>query len=308
MADARLDQRRGPDARDLHAAAPALAGRRRARSGRADHRLRPRRSGRARSRSASRWPTRRLSPPTTPSVTATVTGPDGATDDRAAHLERPARRPLHRHGAYRRGRAGTRPGSRPCAARRGSAQSTAHVNAGPGDAEFSEATRQMAAAAPSRRRHRRTRLHARKPPAQLLEDVKYTGRGITAVEERELWNAPIVLLLLLAPAERGMGVPACRRPLVASRSAHQRSGASGWSLALALRRRRRAGGAGPVPRRQPPPLAAGAGRRRQRARPLRRPLRLRAAALRHGRQPRQLPRLPPRAAVGATTTRAPICT
>ena len=31
----------------------------------------------------------------------------------------------------------------------------------------------------------------------LLDDVKYTGRGITAVEERELWNAPLMLLLLL---------------------------------------------------------------------------------------------------------------
>ena len=39
---------------------------------------------------------------------------------------------------------------------------------------------------------------------QLIEDVKYTGRGITAVEERELWNAPLVLLLLgLLSAEWG---------------------------------------------------------------------------------------------------------
>ena len=27
--------------------------------------------------------------------------------------------------------------------------------------------------------------------------MKYTGRGITAVEERELWNAPIMLVLLV---------------------------------------------------------------------------------------------------------------
>ena len=32
---------------------------------------------------------------------------------------------------------------------------------------------------------------------QLLEDVKYTGRGITSVEERDLWQSPLVLLLLV---------------------------------------------------------------------------------------------------------------
>ena len=28
-------------------------------------------------------------------------------------------------------------------------------------------------------------------------DLRYTGRGVTTVEERDLWNLPIVLLLLL---------------------------------------------------------------------------------------------------------------
>ena len=32
----------------------------------------------------------------------------------------------------------------------------------------------------------------------LLEDIKYTGRGVTVVEERELWDMPMLLLLLLA--------------------------------------------------------------------------------------------------------------
>jgi uncharacterized membrane protein len=75
-------------------------------------------------------------------------------------------------------------------------QSTAHVHAGPGDAEFAEATRQMAAL---RRLADDTGGRAYTPETadQLIEDVKYTGRGITAVEERELWNAPLVLLLLL---------------------------------------------------------------------------------------------------------------
>ena len=30
----------------------------------------------------------------------------------------------------------------------------------------------------------------------LPEDLKYTGRGVTTVEERELWHMPIVLLVL----------------------------------------------------------------------------------------------------------------
>jgi hypothetical protein len=31
----------------------------------------------------------------------------------------------------------------------------------------------------------------------LAEDLKYTGRGVTTVEERDLWHMPIVLLLLV---------------------------------------------------------------------------------------------------------------
>ncbi len=31
----------------------------------------------------------------------------------------------------------------------------------------------------------------------LAEDVRYAGRGVTSVEERELWNMPIVLIALM---------------------------------------------------------------------------------------------------------------
>jgi cytochrome c-type biogenesis protein CcmH/NrfF len=34
--------------------------------------------------------------------------------------------------------------------------------------------------------------------SSLPDDVKYTGRGVTTVEERDLWDMPIVLLLLLS--------------------------------------------------------------------------------------------------------------
>jgi hypothetical protein len=33
--------------------------------------------------------------------------------------------------------------------------------------------------------------------AAVPEDVKYTGRGVTTVEERDLWHMPIVLMLLV---------------------------------------------------------------------------------------------------------------
>jgi hypothetical protein len=31
----------------------------------------------------------------------------------------------------------------------------------------------------------------------LAEDLRYTGRGVTTVEERDLWHLPIVFLLLV---------------------------------------------------------------------------------------------------------------
>ena len=31
----------------------------------------------------------------------------------------------------------------------------------------------------------------------LAEDVRYAGRGVTSVEERELWNMPIILIALM---------------------------------------------------------------------------------------------------------------
>ena len=34
-------------------------------------------------------------------------------------------------------------------------------------------------------------------PPTLPEAISYTGRGVTVVEERDLWDMPILLLLLL---------------------------------------------------------------------------------------------------------------
>jgi hypothetical protein len=34
--------------------------------------------------------------------------------------------------------------------------------------------------------------------AGLAEDINYTGRGVTVVEERDLWDMPALLFLLVA--------------------------------------------------------------------------------------------------------------
>ena len=31
----------------------------------------------------------------------------------------------------------------------------------------------------------------------LAEDLKYTGRGVTTIEERDLWHMPVVLIMLV---------------------------------------------------------------------------------------------------------------
>ena len=66
------------------------------------------------------------------------------------------------------------------------------MRAAPGDAEFFDPTMH---AAPLRRIAEETggRFYTPDNVAGLAEDVRYAGRGVTAVEERELWNMPIIL-------------------------------------------------------------------------------------------------------------------
>lgn len=128
-------------------------------------------------------------------VSATVTGPDGATA--TVPLTWNGQRDGAYTGALATGAAGWYE-ARVEAMRGGTSlgSSTVHVNAGPGDAEYAETTLQMAAL---RRLAEETGGKAYTPAtaSALVEDVQYTGRGITAVEERELWNAPLMLALLL---------------------------------------------------------------------------------------------------------------
>jgi uncharacterized membrane protein len=73
---------------------------------------------------------------------------------------------------------------------------TAHVRAAPGDAEYFDATMQ---AATLRRIAEETggQFYTADAMQGLAEDLRYTGRGVTSVEERDLWNLPIVFMLLV---------------------------------------------------------------------------------------------------------------
>ena len=52
----------------------------------------------------------------------------------------------------------------------------------------------------------------------MPEDLRYTGRGVTTVEERELWHMPIVLMLFARIDLCGMGLSPRRRPRVMTRA------------------------------------------------------------------------------------------
>ena len=74
--------------------------------------------------------------------------------------------------------------------------STVQLRASPGDAEYFDATMQEA-------RLRRIadetggRFYTPNTMSALPEDLSYSGRGVTTTEERDLWQMPIVLILLV---------------------------------------------------------------------------------------------------------------
>jgi hypothetical protein len=71
-----------------------------------------------------------------------------------------------------------------------------HFRAAPGDAEYFDA----AMHAPLLQRiadETGGRFYTTETVKGLPEDLRYAGRGVTTVEERELWHMPIVLLALL---------------------------------------------------------------------------------------------------------------
>jgi uncharacterized membrane protein len=72
----------------------------------------------------------------------------------------------------------------------------AQLRAAPGDAEYFDATMH---ATRLRRIAEETggRFYTPETVASLPEDMRYTGRGVTTVEERDLWHMPIILLLIV---------------------------------------------------------------------------------------------------------------
>ena len=130
------------------------------------------------------------------SVMVTVTGPDGTVIDVPMSWdgEQPgeysATLPTRAPGWYEARLDATRGGKTV-----GSA--VTHFRAAPGDAEYFDATMH---AGTLRRIADETggRFYEAGNISSLADDLRYTGRGVTTVEEHDLWHMPIVLMLLVA--------------------------------------------------------------------------------------------------------------
>jgi uncharacterized membrane protein len=129
------------------------------------------------------------------SVMVTVTSPDGTVADipMAWDGEHPgeynAFLPTKAPGWYEAKLEATRGG-------KSVGSAITHFRAAPGDAEYFDATMH---AATLKRISDETggRFYAADNTASLADDLRYTGRGVTTVEEHDLWHMPIVLMLLV---------------------------------------------------------------------------------------------------------------
>jgi uncharacterized membrane protein len=129
------------------------------------------------------------------SVMATITAPDGTISDvpmswdgeHAGQYQ--ATIPTQAPGWYEAKIDATRAG-------KSVGSAVTHFRAAPGDAEYFDATMH---AATLRRIADDTggRFYDAANTATLADDLRYTGRGVTTVEEHELWHMPIVLMLLV---------------------------------------------------------------------------------------------------------------
>ena len=130
------------------------------------------------------------------SVTAHVTRPNGGTMD--VPLEWTGDRDGLYRGTFVSSEAGTYEvavdSSRPAGI---VGSDVAFVRVGPSDEEFFDPTMHEG---PLRRIADETggRFYTPDTAAGLAEDVRYAGRGVTSVEERELWNMPIILIALIS--------------------------------------------------------------------------------------------------------------
>jgi uncharacterized membrane protein len=129
------------------------------------------------------------------SVVAHVTAPDGQISDIPLSWDG------EEAGEYRGSVATSTPGwyeARVEATRAGKmvGSSVTHFRAAPSDVEYFDATMH---AATLRRISEETggRHYAADNIATLADDLRYSGRGVTAVEEHELWHLPFVLIVLI---------------------------------------------------------------------------------------------------------------
>lgn len=128
-------------------------------------------------------------------VTAYVTAPSGDIE------EVPVQWSGERDGEYQGTFTAKMPGiysARVEATRAGTpiGETKTQVRAAPSDAEYFDATMQ----APRLQRiadETGGRFYTAANVAGLPEDLQYTGRGVTTIEERELWHMPIVLMVML---------------------------------------------------------------------------------------------------------------
>jgi hypothetical protein len=129
-------------------------------------------------------------------VNAHVTGPNGAV------MDVPMQWTGERNGEYRGTFSPTELGAYEARveANRPSGSlgtSVSHVRVAPSDSEYFDA----AMRAPLLRRISEEtggRFYTPSTVSSLSDDVKYTGRGVTTIEERDLWDMPIILMLILA--------------------------------------------------------------------------------------------------------------
>jgi len=128
-------------------------------------------------------------------VVAQVARPDGSTESV------PMQWTGNRDGLYRGTFVSRAPGSYEVTvdASRGSTvvgSGKTYVRAAAADVEFFDPTMHTA---PLRRIAEETggQFYPAESTANLTEDLRYAGRGVTSVEERELWNMPIILIALM---------------------------------------------------------------------------------------------------------------
>jgi uncharacterized membrane protein len=127
-------------------------------------------------------------------VTARVLRPDGAHTD--VPLEWTGERDGLYRGTFVSSEAGTYEVAVDASAAAPLGSGVTFVRAGPSDAEYFDPTMHEG---PLRRIAEETggRFYTPDMTAGLAEDVRYAGRGVTSVEERELWNMPIILVALM---------------------------------------------------------------------------------------------------------------